>query len=143
MTFDTQNDPFMEAGGGSNPSLKFPEIGDKHTGVVIGVRKQVDTKPDGTVKTWDSGEPMHVFIFDLDIDGETHSLWVRGNMVTAVREAANAAGVKTLVGQQLTIQHYALGEAKKGFNAPKLFRAKVEPAPVKAAASAEPAGDNW
>jgi hypothetical protein len=64
-------------------------------------------------------------------------------MVTAVREAANAAGVKTLVGQQLTIQHYALGEAKKGFNAPKLFRAKVEPAPVKAATASKGEEESW
>ena len=127
--FSNNSDPFMDGGGSSNPSVSFPDIGASVTGVVTNVDQRDDTKPDGTMKTWPDGKPMAVFIFTLDTDDGPQSLWVRGNMVTAVREASRAAGLATVIGSQLTVQHHALGEERKGFARAKLFRAKFEPAP--------------
>jgi hypothetical protein len=124
---NTASDPFMDGGGSGNPSVSFPDIGASVTGVVTAVDQRDDTKPDGTVKTWPDGKPMSVFIFTLDTDDGPVSLWVRGNMVTAVREASRAAGLSTVIGSQLTVQHHALGEERKGFARAKLFRAKFEP----------------
>jgi hypothetical protein len=138
---NTASDPFMDAGGSRSPSLSFPNLGDSVTGVVTKVDQRDDTHPDGTVKTWPDGKAMSVFIFTLATDDGPVSLWVRGNMVTAVREASRAAGLSTVIGSQLTVQHHALGEERKGFARAKLFRAKFEPvakvaAPAGAAASA-------
>lgn len=142
--FSSQHDPFMEAAGGASaPSVSFAEIGDSVTGVVIKVDERNDTLPDGTPKTWANGEPMKVFIFTLDTADGERAMWVRGNMVTAVKEAARAAGVKTVIGQQLTVQHHALGEKKPGRFPAKLFRAKLEPAPAKAAAKATGGDEPW
>lgn len=137
--FSNISDPFMDGGGSSNPSVSFPDIGASVTGVVTTVDQRDDTKPDGTVKTWPDGKAMSVFIFTLDTDDGPVSLWVRGNMVTAVREASRAAGLATVIGSQLTVQHHALGEERKGFARAKLFRAKFEPAPVRASAAASAA----
>ena len=132
--FSNNSDPFMDGGGSSNPSVSFPDIGASVTGVVTNVDQRDDTKPDGTMKTWPDGKPMAVFIFTLDTDDGPVSLWVRGNMVTAVRQASRAAGLATVIGSQLTVQHHALGEERKGFARAKLLRAKFEPAPVRASA---------
>lgn len=134
------DDPFVSSGVGGAPVVKFPAIGDSVTGVVRSIVAQPDTDPAGNVKTWDSGQPMMVYVFLIDTDQGDQRLFVRGNMVTAIREAS---GGQSTIGKQLTVQHYALGEAKRGFSAPKLFRAKVTAAPVKVAAPAAAADEAW
>lgn len=124
------HDPFM-AGSSNHPAVKFANVGDTAAGVVTAVDERADTAPDGTVKKWDDGTPRKVYVFTLDDNGELHSLWVRGQMVSAIRDAAKQAGLPTVIGSKLTIQHHALGEAKKGFSAAKLYRAKFEPAPAR------------
>jgi hypothetical protein len=48
-------------------------------------------------------------------------------MITAIREAATKAGVTELIGTKVSIRYTGDGEKKSaGFNAPKLFAAKVE-----------------
>jgi len=133
-------DPFVSSGVGGAPVVRFNAIGDSITGVVKSIVQQVDTDPTGTPKTWPDGQPMHVFIFTLDTDEGEQRLFVRGNMVTAIREAS---GGRSTIGQLLTVQHYALGEAKRGFSPAKLFRAKVAAAPVKAAAPAANVDEAW
>jgi hypothetical protein len=136
--FSNQSDPFMAAGGSSAASVSFPNLGDTVTGVVTAIDQRDDTKPDGEVKRWPDGKPMAVFIFTLETDDGPQALWVRGHMVTAIREAAAAAGLKTVIGSELTIKHHDLGEERKGF-----ARAKFGPAPVKAAKPAAPADEAW
>jgi hypothetical protein len=123
--FTTATDAFT-AQGSSNPSLKFAAIGDTHAGIVTEVVERNDAEPDGTLRTWPDGNPKRVYVFTLEDNGDKSSLWVRGAMVSAIREAVKTAGVSTLIGTKLTVQHHALGEAKKGLNAPKLYRARVE-----------------
>jgi hypothetical protein len=123
-------DDFM--GSESLPAFRFANVGDSVKGQLINVTKLEDKTPDGTVKRWADGSPMHVFVFDLDenFDGKPEwAVWVRGNMVTAVREALKAAGLKPSDKPILTIKHTELGEpSKKGYSPPKLFKAKAEPA---------------
>lgn len=126
-------DEFMEstAGGPKLPALKFVKVGDTHTGVVTEVTKLPDKDPAGNVKTYDNGDPRWVFVFTLETVIGASNLWVRGQMVRAVREAAEKAGVSTLVGSTLSVRYTGDGEKKSAaFNAPKLYAAKVD-APVK------------
>jgi len=124
-------DEFMEStsGGPKLPALKFAKVGDTHTGVVTEVTKLQDKDPTGNVKTYDNGDPRWVFVFTLDTPTGASNLWVRGQMVKAIREAAEKASVKTLVGSTLSVRYTGDGEKKSAaFNAPKLYAAKVEPA---------------
>ena len=126
-------DEFMEstAGGPKLPALKFVKVGDTHTGVVTEVTKLQDKDPTGNVKTYDNGDPRWVFVFTLETATGAANIWVRGQMVKAIREAAEKAGVSTLVGSTLSVRYTGDGEKKSAaFNAPKLYAAKVE-APVK------------
>ena len=126
-------DEFMEstAGGPKLPALKFAKVGDTHTGVVTEVTKLQDKDPTGNVKTYDNGDPRWVFVFTLETQIGASNLWVRGQMVKAIREAAEKAGVSTLVGSTLSVRYTGDGEKKSAaFNAPKLYAAKVD-APIK------------
>jgi hypothetical protein len=61
-------------------------------------------------------------------DGETQSLWVRGNLVKVLRTAAREAKVAALEGCIVKVQRIADGTpTQKGYAAPKLYRAKVTP----------------
>ena len=123
------SDEFMEStsGGPKLPALKFAKVGDTHTGTITEVTKLQDKDPAGNVKTYDNGDPRWVFVFTLDTPTGASNLWVRGQMVKAIREAAEKAGVKTLVGSTLSVRYTGDGEKKSAaFNAPKLYAAKVE-----------------
>lgn len=138
MADDWNNDPagddgFM--GGESYPSLKFAAIGDTHEGVVRNIKKKQDVDFDsGTPITWANGDPKWVWLFELEgADGEMGTLWVRGNAVKAIREAATEAGAGSPVGWNLKIQHHALGEKVGKRNPAKLYRAKITPAAARVA----------
>lgn len=121
------SDVFLSEGN-KYPALKFENLGDTHSGKVIEVKKLEDRDPQGEVKTWPNGDVRHVFVFTLSTDNGFANLWARGNMVKQIREAANAAGVTSMVGTKLTVKYHENGEKKKGMNAPKLYKAKVEAA---------------
>jgi hypothetical protein len=125
-------DEFL-TGGSSLPTAKLENVGDIIKGRVTNVRKLEDKEMNGEPRRWPNGDPKHVFVFDLATSNGEVSLWVRGNMVSAIRTAASTAKVDTLIGSTLTVKFDALGEPKqKGYNAPKLYKAKVEPAAVSA-----------
>ena len=118
------------SGGNSLPAIKFQEVGDTISGQIIDGRKLEDRAPDGTVKTWSNGDPMHVWVFDLDTTGDGNadaSLWVRGNMLKVLRSALLDAGVKASDNPKITVKFSELGEpSRKGYSPPKLFKAKAE-----------------
>lgn len=128
-------DDFMSGAGGGDklPAYKFENIGDTISGVVTDVTKLEDRTPDGTAKTWPNGDPMHVWVFTMDTTGNGTGdtvLWVRGNMVTAIRQALADAGLKPSDRPKLTVKHHAVGEPKsKGYAPPKLYKAKAEASP--------------
>lgn len=120
------------------PACKFQAIGDTHKGRIVTAEKRQQTDyATGTPKTWDNGEPMWEIVITLDTgvedeNGETNRrLFVRGQMLKALREALKDANAKLEIGGELAVRYTGDGEAsKKGFNAPKLFKAKyTAPAP--------------
>ncbi|MGA1038434.1 MAG: hypothetical protein ACO3VQ_11560 [Ilumatobacteraceae bacterium] len=125
-------------GGDSLPAFKFNEVGDTVSGILRNITPLEDRAPDGTPKTWSNGDPMQVFVFDLDTNNTGSAdvaVWARGNLVKVLREAFKTAGLKPSENPKVTIKFAELGEAKnKGYHPPKLFKAKVEPAPQPAAA---------
>lgn len=114
--------------GNKYPALKFENVNDTHTGKVVEVKKLEDRDPQGEVKTWPNGDVRYVFVFTLSTDNGFANIWARGNMVKAIREAATAANVSSMVGTKLTVKYTGDGEKKKGLNSPKLYKAKVEAA---------------
>jgi hypothetical protein len=120
------SDPFMQDSGPKLPTVKFDAVGTTVTGLVTQVAKKEDRDMSGELRTWPDGNPKHVFVFTLNTDAGEVSLWARGQMVTAIREAATAAKVDTIVGTRLSVKYTENGEAKKGQHPPKLYKAKVE-----------------
>ena len=137
---DFVNDPFKAGSGSGLPAIVFTNVGDTVTGEVKSIAVEQDKQPDGTLKTWPDGKPMALYIFTMEVDGEEMRLFVRGNMVTAIREAA---GSRSTIGHMLTVKHYGLGEAKKGFSPAKLFKAKVEWLAAPAAPAPAAADEVW
>ncbi len=120
-------DPFTETQ--SHPGIKFENVGDVRTITVRKSDKIVDVDIATKLpKTWPNGDPKHVFVFTGESDGETKSLWVRGNMVTAIREALATANLGTVVNTKLTVKFDSIAEpSQRGFAGAHLFKAKAEP----------------
>lgn len=124
-------DIFLSEGGSKYPALKFTNIGDTHSGTVLEVKKLDDIDPAGNAKTWPNGDPRHVFVFTVQTATEIGNIWARGGMIKTIREAAQAVNATAMVGVTLSVKYTGDGEKKSGFNAPKLYKAKVEvPAPA-------------
>ena len=126
-----EEEDFM--GGGE--SLKFEGVGSTNAGKVLSIKSVQDMAPDGTAKTWPDGQPKKVFKWLLEVpeevaEGGQATLWVRGNMVKVLREAAAKAGAKCnadLIGAQVSVKHHAVGEPKtKGFQGAKLYQAAIK-----------------
>jgi hypothetical protein len=124
-------DDFL-AGGDSHPSFKFTNIGDSAFGTVLSIDKREDLDfITREVKTWPNGDKRYVYLFQLETADGVKSLWVKGQMEKAIKEAGRSALVKTLIGCTIKVEFIGLGESKtKGFAAPKLFKATVKPAPM-------------
>ena len=121
----SDTDVFMSTGG---PAIKFDTPGQVFSIVVRKVTEKIDTDPaTNAVKTWPNGDPKHVYVFEgEDEQGEPISLWVRGNMVKAIREATKTAGLKSVIDTKTTVKFDTYAEAQKGLHPAKLFKAKVE-----------------
>jgi len=127
----TANDLLMSSGG---KSATFPTVGTVVTGTITAepkAQQQTDMKT-GEPKTFQNGDPMMQIIVSLqttdredDEDDGIRQLYVKANMLKAIREAVQTAGAKGLEpGGVLTVKYVADGEVKtKGFNPPKLYAA--------------------
>lgn len=117
---------FLTEGG---PAVKL-EVGETFEGQVLSISELDDRKPDGTINKWDDGTPRKVWVFNVKRTGndDMESLWVRGNLVKVLRTAAREAKVANLEGAVIKVQRIEDGTpTQKGFNPPKLYRAKVTP----------------
>lgn len=117
------------------PIFKFKEVGDKVTILIDGIRKSQQTDMDtGKLKTWDNGDPMWQYeVSGTDVaTGEPTRVFAKGHMLVAFKTALKEAEAKPEVGGKITLKFDSEGEPpKRGFNAPKLFKARYEaPAPV-------------
>lgn len=132
--------------GGGVTSAKFPTIGTTVTGQIVRppeARQQTDIK-DGTPLTFANGDPRMQVVVQLQTterdpqDGEDdgiRGLYIKGNMLNAVREAVRKVGAKGLeTGGTLSVTYTGDGERKnKAFDPPKLYAATY--LPPKAAAA--------
>jgi hypothetical protein len=123
--------------GSATSSAKFPTPGTTVSGTVTDrptQSQQTDPK-DGSLQTWDNGQPKLQLIVKLqtgnpdlndpDDDG-VRALYVKGkNLTAAVRDAVKAAGAKSLeVGGKLSVTYTGDGEkTNKAFNPPKEYSA--------------------
>lgn len=132
--------------GGGVKSAAFPAVGTTVTGRITRepeVQQQKDFKT-GELKFWKSdGKPMQQLKVVLatterdpatpDDDGE-RTLYVKGNLLKAVRDAVRKAGAKGLdVGGTLAVTYSGDGIAQGQLDPPKLYTAVYTP-PAKNAA---------
>lgn len=123
--------------GGS--AFKFETPGDTFEGVILDVTEMEDRDPSGNVKTWSDGTVKKVWVLAAQPKdgGENVSIWVRGNMVKAIRTASREAKVTALEGCTLKLRFSGLGEpTQKGYSAPKLFQARLTPGELPKASTA-------
>lgn len=134
--------------GSGAPSCTFPEIGTVWKGQVLA--KETQQQRDfttGEPKFYDDGNPMQQVCITLQTDARdperdgddgVRKLYVRGQMLAAVREAVKAAGAPTVeIGGTLAVQYIGDGEPqKRGMNPPKQFKAQYK-APVATVAAGD------
>jgi hypothetical protein len=120
------------------PSAKFPEIGATVKGVVqhLEVGQQRDFTS-GELKTWDDGKPMMQLVVTLatdehdptvDNDDGSRRLFVKGQMLQAIRGAVRGANSQLLVGGTLVVKYVADKPAeRKGMNPAKQYEAAYKP----------------
>lgn len=132
--------------GGGVAAAKFPAIGTVITGRIVRApeaRQQTDIES-GEPLTFANGDPRMQIVCPLATelrdpanpdDNGDRNLYIKGNMLNAVRDAVKKAGAKGLeVGGTLTITYIADGEKKnRAFNAPKLYSALYAPPTAEAA----------
>jgi hypothetical protein len=154
---------------GGAPGFKFEKPGDMVKGVVVEISQKQDSDfQDPTLLKWWVGggktrlgtadsqkpgeDPVMIPIFTLQTelndgteeDTGMRSIWLRGHMYSAVRDALKAAyrGRKIrdedVIGGTLRLRFDKLGEPKPKMHPPKLFAAKFEPPSV-----VEISGDEW
>ena len=131
MTMDAND--FLMRGG--TPAVKFPTIGSTVAGMIIRQPKMADvTDPaSGEVKRWPNGDAKQQVIIELqtelreaeDDDGQ-RTLWAKGQMQTAIRDAVRAAGAKGLEVEGI-LQVTLSGEKPTNLNPQKLYTARYWP----------------
>jgi hypothetical protein len=115
--------------GNRPPAAQFLEHGDAVQGTVREkeLRQQTDYQT-RQVKTWPDGRPMQELVVTLD-DGSDDgvTLYVRGQMQKAIGESLRKIGARDLaIGDQLMVAYIGDGEARKGAQAPKVYKAEVK-----------------
>lgn len=123
--------------GSGVKSAAFPTIGTEVTGTVATepkVQQQTDFKT-GAPKTFANGDPMQQIVVHLQtdqrdpaVDGDDgiRAIYIKSNMLKAVREAVVQAGAKGLeIGGTLTVTYSGDGP-KSGQGTPKLYTAKYQ-----------------
>lgn len=135
MSNQDPNDFLM--GGGGAPSAKFKTIGDTHRGVITGlqVRQQLDfatKKP----KFWDDGNPqmqLEVTIATeerdatIDNDDGKRRIFVKGQMLAAVRDAVRKVGESGLREGGTFVVRYIADKPSGLGNDAKQFEAAYKP----------------
>jgi hypothetical protein len=130
--------------GGGVPSAKFVVPGDYIAGGITTEPEAMQQRDfaTGDPRTWDDGTPRMQIKVVLDTgeidpmvenDNGYRAIYLKGQMLAAVRSAVRKAGAKGLaVGGHLTVTYTGNGEViKRGFNPAKLYSAVYEPPAVK------------
>jgi hypothetical protein len=132
---DDGNDFLMRGG---NPSVKFPVLGSTVIGAVTKPIKVMDvTDPaTGEVKRWSNGDPKKQVVIELqtelreseDDDG-SRTLWAKGQMVPAIRDAVQRAGAKGIMPGSILQVTWSdeKPSSQRGLQAQKIYAARYWP----------------
>lgn len=133
--------------GSSSVACQFPTVGHSYKGTVLGfkVQQQINMET-GEPETWADGSPKNQVLITLDAgakgkyntslgqweevedDDGVRTLYAKGGIFTAVRDALRLSRSKLAEGGTLEIIFVGLGTAsKKGWNPPKRFKAVYTP----------------
>jgi hypothetical protein len=146
---------------GGTPAVKFPTVGTTVSGTVASDPEVRQATQFGTGEPlfWDDGRPKMEIVLtivtdarDPEIDGDdgTRRVFIKGQMLTAARQAISNAKVKNFApGGKVTITYARDGKpSKPGYNPPKEYTMSYEApslenmvapeAPAPAAAPAAP-----
>jgi hypothetical protein len=136
-SIDEAND-FLLSGGVA--AAKFETVGATVTGRILHAEVQQQREIDtGKPKFWDDGSKREQIVVQLETslrdpevpdDDGRRSLYIRGNMLKALRVALKRANPQKLeIGGTLTITYTGDGEQKnRGFSPPKLYTVQYVPA---------------
>lgn len=124
--------------GGGIPAAKFPAIGSTIIGLVLKAPKllQVTDPESGEVKRWQNGEPQMQVVIELqtelrdsqDDDG-VRTLWAKGVMKNAIRDAVRNAGAKGVEPGGVLQVTFSSEEPprRRGLQPMKLYSAAYQP----------------
>jgi hypothetical protein len=110
------------------PSFKFDHVGARIKGTIVCPPEDRQARDYTTQqpKTWPDGNPVIQTKIVLRVSsGQDYAIYAEGRMARAITAAIIDAGAPDLlVNGVLAVEHHALGEAKGGGSAPKLYRAE-------------------
>lgn len=115
-------------------TAKFDEVGRTYKGEILAadVRQSTEFGSDKP-EFWPDGKPKMEVVITLqteeaegDDDDGMRRVYAQGRMLRAISTAAKG---KLEIGGKLAIKYTGDGEAKKGMNAPKLYKAWYEAPP--------------
>lgn len=124
--------------GGGIPAAKFPVIGTSIVGLVLKPPKllQVTDPESGEVKRWQNGEPQMQVVIELQTELREHAeddgirtLWAKGVMKNAIRDAVRAAGAKGIEPGGVLQVIFSAEEPprRRGLQPMKLYKAAYQP----------------
>jgi hypothetical protein len=136
MTSFSEANDLIESGGIS--PAKFETVGAAITGTVVDAEVQQQREINtGKPKFWDDGTPRRQIVAYVDTaqrdpqipdDNGRRALYIRGNMLKALRTALRLADAQLAEGGILTVTYTGDGErTKTGFNPPKEYKVTYAP----------------
>ena len=135
------NDPNAFLMGAGGRSATFPDVGTEYDGFVVSYEMRQQTAfQTNKLLFWDDGSPrmqlvvtIHTGLREDDDDDGIRTLYVKGNMQKAVRDAVAKAGARGIAADGRLFVRYVGDEetAQKGMSPAKRYIAKYAP-PVQA-----------
>jgi len=131
----TDGNEFLMRGG--TPSVKFPVLGSTIIGAVTKPIKVTEVRDPATkeVKRWPNGDPKMQVIIELqtelresDDDNGERTLWAKGQMQNAIRDAVREAGAKGILpGGVLQVTWSSEKKSSSGLQPQKIYSANYWP----------------
>lgn len=133
-------DDFLGGGGGKSAFVKADPEGTTYAGTILDIGREMDQVDPGTgkVKLWDDGTPRKQLPVTLDCpdkkdpadpnDDGARTLYVKGAMRIALRDAVRRSRGKLRVGGWLSVTHtHTAAPERAGLNGEKKYSAEYRP----------------